>query len=675
MDAANPCRQGIETDCCLRGMTRPDVSKVTSSWTPAKVAPNFRSIIVFGPNKQPRLDAPNEHAWSTLHTCESVFVTNTKRRSIKRSLNAKIKEPLEGVWIANPASFECYENIDQVELELILCHMPAKILAPEHDELKVDAPEPDVDLLRFGEEWDPTSQDPPEIDSSCDCPFFRHNLASKAECSLRTGRIQNEWFQWPPLRWPDVDPEALVTQLLPITHGDRVIKWDIDVVVQVARLHKRSPKDYSTSGFKITHPREWSMVAQLFAMETQVIEPGSLVPLASEGLNNLIPIAAYGPCLTNGHALNNVVYYGHTVPTLLVEEWLKTQLFRCACGHRIVNFLLCLYCKSALFLAVDDITIRTLETEAELDGTLRWDDNGPVKPARNDASIPRTPVSSVVPVLDADNLVWLILMTKKPAQNMREKLRVFYANNSYKLFKSLRPGYWRGLMDHMTHWDSIDYRHLCAFPSHPAMLSGPWEVHAGEDLVYLSHCKDNTPWRVQEDERKYGWIPDSPHEFNKQFRDILPIARVVHIHRGAIQWMNSVMSLNDRSLRNTSDFLYTKRFLVAQAKLAMKLMEQFPHLPDELPDVPADIKERKDWLTPEVLDTLVRCFDMRDVTTYEFWQWLWPLNSQPMTLATIGPISTTDVEDICTRARAFDIINEQNVPEWFATRMTSSPCQ
>ena len=89
----------------------------------------------------------------------------------------------------------------------------------------------------------------------------------------------------------------------------------------------------------------------------------------------------------------------------------------------------------------------------------------------------------------------------------------------------------------------------------------------------------------------------------------------------------------------------------------MKFMEQFPRMPEELPDVPTDMRERKDWLTPEVLDTLVRCFDMRDVTTYEFWQWLWPLNSQPMTLATIGPISITEVEDICARARDLSILS------------------
>ena len=106
----------------------------------------------------------------------------------------------------------------------------------------------------------------------------------------------------------------------------------------------------------------------------------------------------------------------------------------------------------------------------------------------------------------------------------------------------------------------------------------------------------------------------------------------------------------------------------------MKLMEQFPQMPEELPDIPVEIQERRDWLTPEVLEVLMQYFDMREVTTREFWQWLWPLNSQPMPFATIGPISPDDMEDICARARYFKMVNP-NVPEWFSTRMAGSHYQ
>ena len=86
------------------------------------------------------------------------------------------------------------------------------------------------------------------------------------------------------------------------------------------------------------------------------------------------------------------------------------------------------------------------------------------------------------------------------------------------------------------------------------------------------------------------------------------------------------------------------------------------------------MQERKDWLTPEILEVLMRCFDMREVTTREFWQWLWPLDSQPLTFATIGPVSPVDVEDICARARCFTMV-DSDVPEWFSTRMASSHYQ
>ena len=54
----------------------------------------------------------------------------------------------------------------------------------------------------------------------------------------------------------------------------------------------------------------------------------------------------------------------------------------------------------------------------------------------------------------------------------------------------------------------------------------------------------------------------------------------------------------------SEDFKYTKKFLTAQATLAMKFMEHFPHFPSELPKAHPEIELRKDWLTDEIFQTM-----------------------------------------------------------------------
>ena len=368
---------------------------------------------------QPRIDPPPEHAWSTMHTCEAVFVTNTKRRTAKRSLQRRLKEFNDGAWMVNPASFECYENIDHNEIELTCCHMPAKILAPENDELRADAPEPDTNLIHFGHEWNPASESPPEDrEGPCQCPFFRNDSASKAECSYRPGRLANEWLQWTPLEWPDVDPDNLKELLSPLTYGGRVCAWDMDTVQQLARLKLENPKKYSSSKLKDSHPREWSIVAQIFALEKRMIEPGSLVPFASEVWNHLVPVAAYGSrkmvSIDNDDKANNVAYFGYTVPKMHPEEWQKIHVFWCVCGYRITNIGICLKCKAAIIMAADAITIQTMETEAEYDIALRWDHYGPMKLTRKTRiAVADVPAPSCEPVNDIEDLVWKVLTIQK----------------------------------------------------------------------------------------------------------------------------------------------------------------------------------------------------------------------------------------------------------------------
>ena len=189
----NPSRLGVEVDCCLRGMMRPGVSKVTSTWTPPKVAPDFQSILAIGPFRQPRMDVPLNHAWSTLRTCEAIMVTNSKRRLAKRSLQRKVKVYNDGAWTVNPASFECYENVEHNDIEITCCHLPAKILAHENDAMRIDSPELDTDNMFPGHEWNSAVASPPEdVAGPCPCPFFRFDSASKAECSYRHGRLENE---------------------------------------------------------------------------------------------------------------------------------------------------------------------------------------------------------------------------------------------------------------------------------------------------------------------------------------------------------------------------------------------------------------------------------------------------------------------------------------------------
>ena len=56
----------------------------------------------------------------------------------------------DGAWMVNPASFECYDTVDCNEVELVLCHLPAKILGPENDMLHNSAPEVDLDYMFSG---------------------------------------------------------------------------------------------------------------------------------------------------------------------------------------------------------------------------------------------------------------------------------------------------------------------------------------------------------------------------------------------------------------------------------------------------------------------------------------------------------------------------------------------
>ena len=192
LDAINPNRQGVEIYCCLRGMLRPGISKVTSTWTPPKVAPDFISILAIRPFMQPRIDPPPDHAWSTMQTCEAILVTNTKRRTAKRSLNRRLKEYNDGAWMVNPASFECYLTVEHDDVELICCHMPAKIHAPENEVMKNDAPVADVDNMFSGSEWNSASASPPkDFPGPCPCPFFRNDSASKAQCSHRPRRFEH----------------------------------------------------------------------------------------------------------------------------------------------------------------------------------------------------------------------------------------------------------------------------------------------------------------------------------------------------------------------------------------------------------------------------------------------------------------------------------------------------
>ena len=148
-------------------------------------------------------------------------------------------------------------------------------------------------------------------------------------------------------------------------------------VQQLANQRLENPRAYASSALKDSHPREWSMVAQIFSLQKQMIEPGSLLPLASEVWNGLVPVAAYGShgivSIDNDDKANNVVYYGYTVPKLHPKEWLEIHVFGCVCGNRLSNFGFCLACRAAFIMAADDIIVRTLETEAEYDIALRCD--------------------------------------------------------------------------------------------------------------------------------------------------------------------------------------------------------------------------------------------------------------------------------------------------------------
>ena len=177
-------------------------------------------------------------------------------------------------------------------------------------------------------------------------------------------------------------------------------------------------------------------------------------------------------------------------------------------------------------------------------------------------------------------------------------------------------------------------------------------------------------WKVPEPERIQRWIPSNPYDFNPQYRDILPIARIAQIYTGAILWIKTLLEEPHTGEVDSAHFKYTKKFLVAQSTLAMNFMEHFPHLPTELPGVHPEIRQRRDFLTEEVFETLQKAFDLRNVSVRDFWNWLLPLKTNVCINNVVrGPISQTHTVDICERASCFDVIDAENIPEWFLIRM------
>ena len=167
-------------------------------------------------------------------------------------------------------------------------------------------------------------------------------------------------------------------------------------------------------------------------------------------------------------------------------------------------------------------------------------------------------------------------------------------------------------------------------------------------------------------------MPAGPYEYNDQYRDVIPIARIAQIYCGHILWVRSSLKTPQTGAAASQEFKYTVRFLIAHATLAMKFMEFYPQLPDpsELPEVHPDIERRKDWLTREIFETMQKSLDLRSVSVRDFWKWLWPLRPKPSYHdVSKEPIAVDAVEDICVRAACFELLETVDAPDWFLERM------
>ena len=132
------------------------------------------------------------------------------------------------------------------------------------------------------------------------------------------------------------------------------------------------------------------------------------------------------------------------------------------------------------------------------------------------------------------------------------------------------------------------------------------------------------------------------------------------------------MKNKQTGVADSQEFKYTLKFLLAHACLAMKFMELYPYMPSpsELPKVPPETENRKDWLTSEIYETMQRTLDLRSVSVRDFWKWLWPLRSNPSYHdAPKGPITQSNIDDICVRASCFELSNTEDTPDWFLARM------
>ena len=90
----------------------------------------------------------------------------------------------------------------------------------------------------------------------------------------------------------------------------------------------------------------------------------------------------------------------------------------------------------------------------------------------------------------------------------------------------------------------------------------------------------------------------------------------------------------------------------------------------QFPQLDPEIVHRDDILTDTICQVLHKAYDLPKTKVVDFWSWIWPAERIVRLKDVLqGPVARNCTEDICARPQVFNLIHEDQLPQWFVHRM------
>ena len=110
----------------------------------------------------------------------------------------------------------------------------------------------------------------------------------------------------------------------------------------------------------------------------------------------------------------------------------------------------------------------------------------------------------------------------------------------------------------------------------------------------------------------------------------------------------------------------TRNVLAANIRIAYALMKAWPKLPDEIPNLPADVLERRDVLTNDVYQTARKSYFL---DKQDFWYtWIWPMDYR----STFPECIPKERFDICCLIQRQFKRAKVGRPDWWIARTSAA---